>query len=199
RGLRGYPAGRAGRGHPGGGRAAGRVADPAGGHRDGPVGRRRAGLRFGRGRAVRARAAARGGRPGGHRGGDRGGRADPHPAGPAARLQVDANLRPEGRSGPLVRSLASYAMYYERWADVWEAQALLRAVPVAGDAGVGERFVTLVDRLRYPPSGLPAAAVTEIRRIKARVDAERLPRGADPATHTKLGRGGRRAAAATGA
>ena len=32
--------------------------------------------------------------------------------------------------------------------------------------------------------------VVEIRRIKARVDAERLPRGADPTTHTKLGRGG---------
>jgi glutamate-ammonia-ligase adenylyltransferase len=34
------------------------------------------------------------------------------------------------------------------------------------------------------------ASVLEIRRIKARVDAERLPRGADPNTHTKLGRGG---------
>jgi glutamate-ammonia-ligase adenylyltransferase len=105
-------------------------------------------------------------------------------------LEVDANLRPEGKNGPLVRTLASYAAYYDRWADAWEAQALLRAVPVAGDREVGERFVEMVDRLRYPPAGLPPAAVTEIRRIKARVDAERLPRGADPATHTKLGRGG---------
>ena len=32
--------------------------------------------------------------------------------------------------------------------------------------------------------------VVEIRRIKARVDTERLPRGADPTTHTKFGRGG---------
>jgi glutamate-ammonia-ligase adenylyltransferase len=105
-------------------------------------------------------------------------------------LEVDANLRPEGKSGPLVRSLASYAAYYRRWADVWEAQALLRAAPVAGDAGLGQRFGELVDPLRYPPGGLPTAAATEIRRLKARVDAERLPRGADPATHTKLGRGG---------
>ncbi len=105
-------------------------------------------------------------------------------------LGVDANLRPEGRRGPLVRSLASYAEYYRRWSSGWEAQALLRARPVAGDRELAERFLARVDPLRYPAGGLPAAAVTEVRRIKARVDTERLPRGADPATHTKLGRGG---------
>ncbi len=105
-------------------------------------------------------------------------------------LLLDADLRPEGRSGPLVRSLGSYAEYYQRWASVWEAQALLRARFCAGDAELGERFVELIDPIRYPAGGLPAAAVVEIRRIKGRVDAERLPRGADPHTHTKLGRGG---------
>ncbi len=105
-------------------------------------------------------------------------------------LEVDAGLRPEGRNGPLVRSVASYAAYYRRWSAVWEAQALLRAAPVAGDPQLGGRFVDLVDPVRYPAGGLQTQAVTEIRRIKARVDAERLPRGADPATHTKLGPGG---------
>ncbi|MFC5994923.1 bifunctional [glutamine synthetase] adenylyltransferase/[glutamine synthetase]-adenylyl-L-tyrosine phosphorylase [Pseudonocardia hispaniensis] len=109
---------------------------------------------------------------------------------PDPALVVDANLRPEGRSGPLVRTLASYREYYARWSEVWEAQALLRARPVAGDADLGRRFVELVDPIRYPAEGLPPAAVTEIRRIKARVDAERLPRGADRTTHTKLGSGG---------
>ncbi len=104
-------------------------------------------------------------------------------------LQVDAALRPEGRSGPLVRTLGSYAAYYARWSSPWEAQALLRAGPVAGDPDLGAAFVSTVDPVRYPAE-LPAAAETEIRRLKARVDAERLPRGADPATHTKLGRGG---------
>jgi len=61
---------------------------------------------------------------------------------------------------------------------------------VAGDADLGRRFVTLADTIRYPDGGVSPAAVQEIRRIKARVDAERLPRGADPNTHTKLGRGG---------
>jgi glutamate-ammonia-ligase adenylyltransferase len=105
-------------------------------------------------------------------------------------LGVDASLRPEGRQGPLSRSLTSFEAYYRRWSSVWEAQALLRARPIAGDADLARRFMELADRVRYPEGGLDNGAVTEIRRIKARVDAERLPRGADPATHTKLGRGG---------
>ncbi|MFV8163758.1 bifunctional [glutamine synthetase] adenylyltransferase/[glutamine synthetase]-adenylyl-L-tyrosine phosphorylase [Mycobacterium sp. 134] len=105
-------------------------------------------------------------------------------------LEVDTGLRPEGRNGPLVRTLASYAAYYEQWAQPWEIQALLRAHRVAGDLELGERFLILADKTRYPSGGVSAEAVQEIRRIKARVDAERLPRGADPNTHTKLGRGG---------
>ncbi|MBY0290661.1 MAG: bifunctional [glutamine synthetase] adenylyltransferase/[glutamine synthetase]-adenylyl-L-tyrosine phosphorylase [Mycobacteriaceae bacterium] len=105
-------------------------------------------------------------------------------------LEVDANLRPEGRSGPLVRTLASYEAYYEKYAQTWEVQALLRAHRVAGDPDLGERFLLMIDKTRYPAGGVSQQAVQEIRRIKARVDAERLPRGADPNTHTKLGRGG---------
>lgn len=105
-------------------------------------------------------------------------------------LEVDTDLRPEGRQGPLVRTLESYLTYYQRWADVWEAQALLRARAVAGDLDLGERFCRGIDPIRYPAGGLDNARVREIRRIKARMESERLPRGADPATHTKLGRGG---------
>ena len=105
-------------------------------------------------------------------------------------LEVDANLRPEGRSGPLVRTLASYEAYYAQWAQPWETQALLRAHRVAGDLELGERFLLMIDKTRYPAGGVSPETVQEIRRIKARVDAERLPRGADPNTHTKLGRGG---------
>ena len=105
-------------------------------------------------------------------------------------LGVDAGLRPEGRGGPLTRSLTAYGQYYRRWAGTWEAQALLRARYVCGDPELGARFIELADRCRYPSGGLSATQVTEIRRMKARVEHERLPRGADPATHTKLGRGG---------
>ena len=105
-------------------------------------------------------------------------------------LEVDANLRPEGRNGSLVRTLDSYETYYAQWAQAWEIQALLRAHRVAGDLDLGERFLLMVDKIRYPSDGVSAEAVQEIRRVKARIDAERLPRGADPNTHTKLGRGG---------
>ncbi|MEI2713466.1 MAG: bifunctional [glutamine synthetase] adenylyltransferase/[glutamine synthetase]-adenylyl-L-tyrosine phosphorylase [Nocardioides sp.] len=105
-------------------------------------------------------------------------------------LEVDADLRPEGKQGPLVRTLESYAAYYAKWSKVWEAQALLRADAIVGDIGLRERFTALIDPLRYPAEGLSRADLVEIRRIKARVDTERLPRGADPHTHLKLGRGG---------
>jgi glutamate-ammonia-ligase adenylyltransferase len=109
---------------------------------------------------------------------------------PDPAFEVDADLRPEGRQGALVRSLPAFREYYERWVSVWEVQALLRAVPVAGDVALGAEFVELIDPLRYPADAPTADQVAEIRRIKARVERERLPRGADPATHTKLGRGG---------
>lgn len=104
-------------------------------------------------------------------------------------LEIDADLRPEGRQGPLVRSLDSYAAYYERWSATWEAQALLRAAFTAGDAGLGADFMALVDRIRWSGS-LTDGELIEVRRLKARMESERLPRGADPTLHTKLGRGG---------
>ncbi|CAL9360277.1 bifunctional [glutamine synthetase] adenylyltransferase/[glutamine synthetase]-adenylyl-L-tyrosine phosphorylase [Nocardiopsis dassonvillei] len=105
-------------------------------------------------------------------------------------LKVDTDLRPEGRSGPVVRTLESYAAYYGRWSQVWESQALLRAKPVAGDPQLREAFTGLIDPIRYPEGGIDSSAVLEIRKLKARMEAERLPRGADPTLHTKLGRGG---------
>ncbi|GAA1817618.1 bifunctional [glutamine synthetase] adenylyltransferase/[glutamine synthetase]-adenylyl-L-tyrosine phosphorylase [Luedemannella flava] len=109
---------------------------------------------------------------------------------PEPPLGIDADLRPEGRQGPLVRSMAAYERYYAKWSRVWEAQALLRARFVCGDEELGARFLALADRVRFPDAGLSHEQIVEIRRIKARVDTERLPRGADPATHAKLGRGG---------
>ncbi len=105
-------------------------------------------------------------------------------------LEIDTGLRPEGKQGPLVRSLESYGAYYAKWSAVWEAQALLRADAMVGDPDLCGRFTALIDPLRFPEKGIGEADIREIRRIKARVDAERLPRGADPATHLKLGRGG---------
>lgn len=103
-------------------------------------------------------------------------------------FELDLDLRPEGKNGPIVRSLDSYASYYKRWAGTWESQALLRARIISGAKSIRGEFLTLIDRYRYPKT-LEANALTEIRRIKARVEVERLPLGADPMRHLKLGRG----------
>ncbi|HEY6317867.1 MAG TPA: bifunctional glutamine-synthetase adenylyltransferase/deadenyltransferase, partial [Acidimicrobiia bacterium] len=104
-------------------------------------------------------------------------------------FRVDANLRPEGRHGPLARSLDSYRAYYEGWALAWEHQALLRARPVAGDPDLGRRFVAMAEPFVYQDP-FPEDDAREIRRIKARVERERIPPGEDPSFHLKLGRGG---------
>ena len=108
---------------------------------------------------------------------------------PRFSVDLDFDLRPEGKNGPLVRSLSSYRSYYQRWSVDWEAQALLRARAVAGDAELGQTFIELADEIRYP-AAFSDEQVREVRRIKARVEAERLPQGANPKLHLKLGPGG---------
>ncbi|WP_292824515.1 bifunctional [glutamine synthetase] adenylyltransferase/[glutamine synthetase]-adenylyl-L-tyrosine phosphorylase [Microbacterium sp.] len=103
-------------------------------------------------------------------------------------LDLDAGLRPEGRNGPVARSLAAYGEYYRRWSLSWEAQALLRARGVAGSVKLIRAFTEMADQVRYPASVDPQG-LREIKRIKARVENERLPQGADPARHLKLGPG----------
>ena len=201
RGRRG--AHRRGRGHGRGGarrrRPYGRAgpradADPGRGDRDGPGRRRGDRLRLGRRRAVRARPAARGRRAGAASGRERGGRR----AAPAARAAgagpaAAAWTRRCGRRGAAGR---------------WSARSPHTGRTTGGGPRRGRRrrccgprrwpatrrwgrrSSSMADPLRYPADGLTPAATTEIRRLKARMDAERLPRGADPATHTKLGRGG---------
>ncbi|MEG1443009.1 bifunctional [glutamine synthetase] adenylyltransferase/[glutamine synthetase]-adenylyl-L-tyrosine phosphorylase [Glutamicibacter sp.] len=111
------------------------------------------------------------------------------PAIPAeVKLKVDSDLRPEGRQGMLVRSLDAYATYYQRWVEIWERQALQRARPFAGDDQLAEDFMELIRPVRYG-KGLDESEIRDIRKIKARVESERLPRGADPNRHLKLGRG----------
>lgn len=110
--------------------------------------------------------------------------------GPEPPLPADFDLRPEGKAGPIERTLESYAEYYGRWAATWEHQALLRARPCAGSQELGKRFEEMIAPYRYPPSGLKAAQMREIRLMKARVETERIPRGIRPERHLKLGRGG---------
>lgn len=107
---------------------------------------------------------------------------------PARRIwPLDADLRPEGRQGPLARSLVGFHTYFGRWALTWERQAMSRARPVAGDPALGRGLVDLLAPFVWRPPD--AEEVRDIRRMKARIEAERLPAGEDPDFHLKLGRG----------
>ncbi|MCB0891463.1 MAG: bifunctional glutamine-synthetase adenylyltransferase/deadenyltransferase, partial [Propionibacteriaceae bacterium] len=111
-------------------------------------------------------------------------------AGPDPSLDIDIDLRPEGKNGPMVRSLSSFRAYYERWSSTWEAQALVRAAHGAGDPELSAELLESIDVLRYPADGLTRQQVLEIRKLKARMEVERIPRGSDPLRNTKLGPGG---------
>jgi glutamate-ammonia-ligase adenylyltransferase len=108
---------------------------------------------------------------------------------PAERIyEIDASLRPEGKQGPLARSLGGFASYFGRWAEVWERQAFVRARVAAGDPALGERLIASLAPSIWE-RGLSSDEVREIRRLKARVESERIPVGEDPEFHLKLGRG----------
>ena len=104
-------------------------------------------------------------------------------------FRVDTALRPEGKTGTLVRSLHAYRAYYERWAHPWEFQALLKARPIAGDQSLGREFTDLV-RPHLFPTEIPQEWLREIRGIKARIERERLGPREDPRTQIKVGTGG---------
>lgn len=107
---------------------------------------------------------------------------------PLLSFELDLDLRPEGKNGPRIKSLEAYAGYYLKWADTWEFQALTRARAIAGTEELRREFYELIYPYRFPKD-LSARQLLEIRRSKARVENERLPQGADPSRHLKLGRG----------
>lgn len=74
--------------------------------------------------------------------------------GPEPALVIDADLRPDGRNGPMVRRLGSYLSYYRRWSDTWESQALLRASFGAGDRELVDRLLQGITFRRYPADGI---------------------------------------------
>lgn len=115
----------------------------------------------------------------------------------AGAWRVDTDLRPEGRSGPVSKDLGLLEDYFARWASAWERQALLRARPVVGSPALRTDFAAIVDPVRFdtPPE---AKELKEIRRLKARMEAERIGGGqvsgagktAAAVRHVKLGPGG---------
>ncbi len=102
---------------------------------------------------------------------------------------VDANLRPEGKSGHLVRTVASHRGYYERWAKTWEFQALLKARPVAGDLALGREYTAAVEPLVWQAAEREGF-VADVQAMRRRV-LEHIPAG-QAERQLKLGSGGLR-------
>ena len=109
-------------------------------------------------------------------------------------FRVDLNLRPEGKDGPLVRTLGSYRTYYERWGETWEMQALTQARYVAGDSALGRAFISSMADLVYA-TDVPAKRLADVRMMKARVERER---GGDQPGHVRPRRTPGRALSPTG-
>jgi glutamate-ammonia-ligase adenylyltransferase len=103
--------------------------------------------------------------------------------------QIDPDLRPEGRSGPAARSVASYLEYWQRWAETWEYQALLGARFVAGDERLGARFVANARDVAYPEH-MTIEQVAKVRRMRVRMEEERVRPADTRRFNFKLGYGG---------
>src|SRR6202042_3319835 len=103
-------------------------------------------------------------------------------------FRSDAGLRPEGRSGALSRALGAYTTYWDRWAQAWEFQALLKARAVAGDHALAAQFLAEAQQ-RVFPAIARSDIVREIRAMKARSESELRRRGLDE-REVKRGRGG---------
>jgi glutamate-ammonia-ligase adenylyltransferase len=102
--------------------------------------------------------------------------------------QPDADLRPEGRAGPLARSFAAWLEYWERYAETWEFQSLVRARFVAGDEALGGRFVSFASDFAYPDA-LTVDRVADMRRMRDRIERERVRPPEAGRFHFKLGYG----------
>lgn len=103
-------------------------------------------------------------------------------------IAIDTDLRPEGKNGPLSRTLAGYIDYWHTWAQTWEKQALVRARAL-GNTTLAHDFNEAADAVRYARD-FDANMLKSIRLLKARMENERLPRGVQPNHHVKLGPGG---------
>ena len=103
-------------------------------------------------------------------------------------FRVDLRLRPEGRFGPVSRSLESCRAYYESWAEPWERQALLKARFVAGDPEVGAAFSELAEDFVYR-TRVEEAFIESIQANKRRLE-QKVARSGDAGSNVKEGIGG---------
>lgn len=101
---------------------------------------------------------------------------------------VDLRLRPEGADGPLARSLASFEIYHETQARLWERMALVKARAIAGDDALREEFDRLAPALVFQRA-LDSDVIRRVRELKRQIDSD-VERGGTAGREIKRGEGG---------
>ena len=84
---------------------------------------------------------------------------------------VDLRLRPEGQAGAVATSIDRLATYFDRDAWIWEKQALTKARPIAGDAGLSDKIQQLINsnvNHNHPKDSLVKAISDMRQRIQKR-------------------------------
>ena len=102
--------------------------------------------------------------------------------------RVDMNLRPEGRNGPLANSLLGIEQYYESFGEEWERQALIKALPIAGDLNTGKQFLQLISPFVWRKS-LDLKSIEKLKEMKNKVH-DSLKKSPIKGFNVKLGEGG---------
>lgn len=85
--------------------------------------------------------------------------------------RIDMQLRPSGKAGPLVTSLAAFRHYHETSSQLWERQALIKLRSVAGDRRLGKEAEEVADEFAYI-GGLPPEGIAEIHHLRMRMEKE---------------------------
>ncbi len=101
-------------------------------------------------------------------------------------FRVDLRLRPEGEKGELVPALSNALEYYWSWGRTWERAAMMKAVPIAGDLALGERFVKGIEPFLYRKH-LDYTTLEEMRSMKRAIANQLRDK---PGINIKLGQGG---------
>lgn len=105
-------------------------------------------------------------------------------------FRVDWRLRPDPGSYPVAISTALGLAYYESLGQTWERAAMIKARPIAGDIGEGERFLAELRPFVYRRY-LDYAALAEVHAMKRQIDVVKGHGSIAVAGHDlKLGRGG---------
>jgi glutamate-ammonia-ligase adenylyltransferase len=102
--------------------------------------------------------------------------------------KIDMQLRPSGKSGPLVCSLDAFREYHKSSSLLWERQALIKARFVAGEPALGKQIERVTESFAYG-QGLASEGIGEIHHLRMRMERE-LSGEDETRFNLKKGRGG---------